>query len=161
MSAIEWLLTFLGRFLETLNFELNSYFLSNLMQLQSTCYKRFWRGMNLKILLSVPSAQNFIIWMNVLKESIDLFAQKSALTFCFLLEKAEHCGNKLVNKVILKNGATKFYSLKVYCWKSIRSQIENILQKMTELCEHWRTRQVGESVLSDVYDGEVWKNLSG
>ena len=32
---------------------------------------------------------------------------------------------------------------------------------MTELCEHWRTWQVGESVLSDVYDGEVWKNLSG
>ena len=30
---------------------------------------------------------------------------------------------------------------------------------MTELCEHWSTRQVGESVLSDVYDGKVWKNF--
>ena len=30
---------------------------------------------------------------------------------------------------------------------------------MPELCEQWRTRQVEESVLSDVYDGEVWKNF--
>ena len=28
---------------------------------------------------------------------------------------------------------------------------------MTELCEHWRTRQVGESMLTDIY--EVWKNF--
>ena len=30
---------------------------------------------------------------------------------------------------------------------------------MPELCEHWRSRQVGESVLNDIYDGEVWKNF--
>ena len=66
-----------------------------------------------------------------------------------------------MNKVILKNNVTKFYPLKVYCWKSIISQLENILQRaeMTELCEHWRTRQVWESVLSDIHDGEVWKNF--
>ena len=66
-----------------------------------------------------------------------------------------------MNKVILKNGVTKFYPLKVYCWKNIISQLENILQRaeMTELCEHWRTRQVGESVLSDIHDGEIWKNF--
>ena len=64
-------------------------------------------------------------------------------------------------KVILKNGATKFYPLRVYCWKSIISQLESILQRtgIPELCEQWRTRQVEESVLSDVYDGEVWKNF--
>lgn len=28
-----------------------------------------------------------------------------------------------------------------------------------DLCEHWRSRQVKESVLSDMYDGEVWKNF--
>ena len=108
--------------------------------------------MNSKNLLSVPSAQNFIIWMNALKESTNTL---------FPLGKAKHCGNKLVNKVILKNGVTKFYPLNVFCWKSITSQLENILQRagMTELCEHWRTRQVGESVLSDVYDYEVWKNF--
>ena len=86
---------------------------------------------------------------------------KKCTNILFPHGKAKHCGNKLVNKVILKNGVTKFYPLKVYCWKSIVSQLENILQRagMTELCEHWRTRQVGESALSDVYDGEVSKNF--
>lgn len=86
---------------------------------------------------------------------------KKYTNILFPLGKAKHCGNRLVNKVILKNGVTKYYPLKIYCWKSIISQLENILQRagMTELCEHWRKRQVGESVLSDVYDGEVWKNF--
>jgi len=55
----------------------------------------------------------------------------------FPLGKAKHRGNKIVNQVILKNGVTKFYPIKVYCWKSIISQLEDILQRtgMPELCE--------------------------
>ena len=110
--------------------------------------------MNLKNLLSAPNVQSCIIWMNASKESMEQFSQR-------ITGKAKHCGSKLVNKVILKNGATKLYPLKVYCWKSIISQLESILQRtgIPELCEQWRTRQVEESVLSDVYDGEVWKNF--
>ena len=81
---------------------------------------------------------------------------------CFFpLGRAKHCGSKLVDKVILKNGVSKFYPVKVYCWKSLVSQMENILQRtgLPELCEQWRTRQVEEGVLSDIYDGEVWKNF--
>lgn len=64
-----------------------------------------------------------------------------------------------MNKVILKNDATKFYPLKVHCWKSIISQLESILQKtgMPKACEQWRTRLVEEDTLADVYDGEIWK----
>ena len=49
----------------------------------------------------------------------------------------------------------------MYCWKSIISQLESILQRtgIPELCEQWRRREVLESVLSDVYDGQVWKNF--
>ena len=49
----------------------------------------------------------------------------------------------------------------MYCWKSIVSQLESILQRtgIPELCEQWGTRQAEESVLSDVYDGEEWKNF--
>ena len=116
--------------------------------------------MNLKNLLSAPNVQSCIIRMNASKESMEQFSQGSAVTFCFPKGK-QSTGSKLVNKVILKNGATKFYPLKVYCWKSIISQLESILQRtgIPELCEQWRTRQVEESVLSDVYDGEVWKNF--
>ena len=65
--------------------------------------------MNLKNWLS---AQNFIIWLNALKESMEL-THRNALTDLFPLGKAKHCGNKRANKVILKNGVTNFYSLKV------------------------------------------------
>lgn len=82
---------------------------------------------------------------------------KKCSNILFPLGKAKHCNTKLVNKVILKNGITRFYPLKVYCWKSIISQLESILQRerFPDLCEHWRSRQVKESVLSDMYDGEV------
>ena len=53
---------------------------------------------------------------------------KKCTNILFPLGKAKRCGNKLVNKVILKNGVTEFYPLRVYCWKSIISQLENILQ---------------------------------
>ena len=67
--------------------------------------------MNLKNLLSAPNVQSCIIWMNALKESMEQFSQGSAVTFCFPKGK-QSTGSKLVNKVILKNGATKFYPLK-------------------------------------------------
>ena len=53
--------------------------------------------------------------------------------------------------------------MKVYCWKSVISQLEIILQRegFPDLCEHRRRRQDKESVLSDVYDGEVWKSFEG
>ena len=91
-SEVEWLLTFLGRFLQTLNYGLNSDFFSNLMLFfPTTIYMlqklQIWRGMNLKNLLSVLSVQNCTIWMNALRESMKLFSQGSALTFCCLLEK--------------------------------------------------------------------------
>ena len=117
--------------------------------------------MNLKNLSSVLSVQNFIIWMNVLKESMEPFFPKKCSNVVFPQGRAKHCGSKLVNKVILKNDVTKCYPLKVYCWKSIISQLESILQRtgIPELCEQWRRREVLESVLSDVYDGQVWKNF--
>jgi len=86
---------------------------------------------------------------------------KRCSNILFPLGKAKHCNAKLVNEVILRNGITKFYPLKVYCWKSIISQLESILQRegFPDVCEHWRSRQVKDSVLSDMYDGEVWKNF--
>ena len=71
----------------------------------------------------------------------------------FPLCKVKLCGTKLVNKVIQKNGITRSYPLKVYCWKSIISQLESIL----ELCEEWRTRLVDKDIIADVQDGDVWR----
>ena len=45
--------------------------------------------------------------------------QRKCSNILFSLGKAKHCGNKPVNKVILKHGVTKFYPLKEH-HKSIR-----------------------------------------
>ena len=165
-AAIEWLLTFLGRFLQTLNYGLNSDFLSNLMLFFPSTIYMLQNISDLKRdefekFVVCPKCAKLYHLDECLERKHGTVLPKKCTNILFPHGKAKHCGNKLVNKVILKNGVTKFYPLKVYCWKSIVSQLENILQRagMTELCEHWRTRQVGESVLSDVYDGEVSKNF--
>ena len=165
-AAVEWLLAFLGRFLQTLSFGLDSEFFSNLMLLFPTTIYMLHRISNLKR----DEFEKFVVCSKCaklyhldecLKRKYGTILSKKCSNILFPQGKAKHCGSKLVNKVILKNGATKFYPLKVYCWKSIISQLESILQRtgIPELCEQWRTRQVEESVLRDVYDGEVWKNF--
>jgi len=163
-AAVEWLLTFLGRFLQTLNYGLNSDCFSNLTLFFPTTICMLQKISSLKrdefeIFVVCSKCTKLYHLDECLERKHGTVLPKKCTNILFPLGKAKHCGNKLVNKLILKNGVTKFYPLRVYCRKSIISQLENILQRMTELCEHWRTRQVGESILSDVYDGEVWKSF--
>lgn len=98
--AVEWLLAFLGRFLQTLNYGLGSEFLGNLILFFPTTIYTLHRISNLKrdefekfvICLSV---QNFIIWMNVLKESMEPFFPKSVQTFFFLKDELNTVGANL------------------------------------------------------------------
>ena len=157
---------FLGKFLQTLNYGLDSEFLSNLLLFFPTTIYTLHRISNFKrdefdkFVVCSKCAKLYHL-NECLERKHGTVLPKRCSNILFPRGRANHCGNKLVDKVILKNGATKFYPVKVYCWKSIISQLENILQRtgMPELCEQWRTRQVEESVLSDVYDGEVWKNF--
>ena len=133
-AAVEWLLAFLGRFLQTLSFGLDSEFFSNLMLLFPTTIYMLHRISNLKR----DEFEKFVVCSKCaklyhldecLKRKYGTILSKKCSNILFPQGKAKHCGSKLVNKVILKNGATKFYPLKVYCWKSIISQLESILQE--------------------------------
>ena len=71
------------------------------------------------------------------------------------------CGSPLAQKVTLKNGSTKFYALKTYCYKSIIDSLEALLKRpgLEEQCEKWRTRTIHDDLYADVYDGKVWKQF--
>ena len=165
-AAVQWILLFLGRFLQTLGYGLDSELFSNFVLVFPTTIYMLQRIANLKR----DDFEKFVVCSKCatlyqldecLERKHGTVIPKQCSNILFPLGKARHCNTKLVNKVILKNGITKFYPLKVYCWKSIISQLERILQRegFPDLCEHWRSRQVEESVLSDMYDGDIWKNF--
>lgn len=165
-AAVQWILAFPGRFVQSLGYGLDSEFFSNFVLFFPTTIYMLQRIANLKR----DDFEKFVVCSKCAKlYHLDECLERKHGTvipmrcsnILFPLGKAKHCNTKLVNKVILKNGITRFYPLKVYCWKSIISQLESILQRegFPDLCEHWRSRQVKELVLSDMYDGEVWKNF--
>ena len=73
------------------------------------------------------------------------------------------CGHNLLKKVVLSNGKTKYYPLKVYCYKKLKDSLFNLLNRpgMWQLCQHWKSRIVPPNSLADVYDGKVWKSFKG
>ena len=71
------------------------------------------------------------------------------------------CGNPLLKEVVLKNGSKALYPKKVYCYRSIKDGLKDIMSRtgIFDSCEEWRCRNVPEGYLGDVYDGKVWQNF--
>ena len=63
--------------------------------------------------------------------------------------------------MVLTNGAEEFYPLKVYCYNSVKEKLGEMLQRdgFPQLCESWRDHQTEEGHLSDIVDGQVWKDF--
>ena len=71
------------------------------------------------------------------------------------------CGAPLSKKVALSNGKEEFYPLKVYCYNSVKEKLQEMLMRdnFPQLCESWRDNQSDEGYLSDIIDGQVWKDF--
>ena len=68
---------------------------------------------------------------------------------------------KLVQEVQLSNNKTKFYPLKTYCYKNVINNIEQFLSRpdFEAECNKWRSRDVIQNHVSDLYDGEIWREF--
>ena len=75
--------------------------------------------------------------------------------------KKIQCGEDLVYNVQLKNGESRFYPIHYYCSNSIINLLEKLLGKkgFAEKCEHWRSRNIPDGKMADVYDGKIWKDF--
>ena len=69
------------------------------------------------------------------------------------------CGEPLLKEVSLKSGGTKHYPHKVYCYNSIIENLRQFRQRpeFVNKCELWRTRDIPEGFLADIFDGHIWK----
>lgn len=70
------------------------------------------------------------------------------------------CGAEVLKEIRLKNGQTKLYPHKVYCYRSIRETLTHFIKRpdFVQKCEIWRNRNVPDDILVDIYDGQVWKD---
>lgn len=50
---------------------------------------------------------------------------------------------------------------KSYCYKPIQESLQDLVKRpgLEDLCNHWRSRKHSPGFLTDIYDGNVWKEF--
>lgn len=71
------------------------------------------------------------------------------------------CGSLLLKTVELAGGRTQFYPFMTYCYLGVDVHLQMLLNRSDFFsnCELWRKRKEEAGILSDVYDGQVWKDF--
>ena len=72
------------------------------------------------------------------------------------------CGNLLMKTIISPSGEKLLFPHKTYCYRPIEKSLQLLLNRtgFENNCEKWRNLQSFPDVLTDVYDGNVWKSFS-
>ena len=67
----------------------------------------------------------------------------------------------ILKTVELASGRTYLYPRLTYCYLGLKVSLQRLLLRpdFSSDCELWRSRQIDEGVLSDVYDGKVWSDF--
>ena len=73
----------------------------------------------------------------------------------------KECGQVLLKDLKSISGKRLFMSIKTYCYRSVKESIQTLLTHSgwEQECEKWRDRNTGLGLLTDVYDGKIWKTL--
>ncbi|XP_066929656.1 uncharacterized protein [Clytia hemisphaerica] len=76
--------------------------------------------------------------------------------------RRKECGQLLMKTIVSPTGKKTLYPFKIYCYKSLKENLQSLLRDPTfeDKCEAWRKLEKHPDVLSDVYDGRVWKHFS-
>ena len=165
-NGLEWLLRFLFQFLHILGITCNSQYLCQLALLFPSSLYLLRKFVNLK-------RDNFVKFavcpkcaaLYQLNDCTRLVGGQIVSNVCtrrpFKKGKRGPCGAALAKKVILGSGKVCFYPFKLYCFNSVIEQVETLLKRpgIPEMCEQWRERIVDENIISDVYDGKIWKDF--
>lgn len=78
------------------------------------------------------------------------------------LHHRKACCAPLMKKIHISNGEVEYCPRFVYAYQPIKSSFQRLLNRpgFAAKLEHWRTRPTVDSKVSDVYDGNVWKEFS-
>ena len=71
------------------------------------------------------------------------------------------CDTVLLKKVSLKHGKTKLVPKKEYPYRSVIKSLNVLLQRpcVLEKLDAWKERSVPDGLLTDIYDGKIWKEF--
>ena len=71
------------------------------------------------------------------------------------------CGTLLLKSVESVSGRTYLYPYLTYCYLGLKVSMENLLTRTNFFtnCELWRSREINEGTMQDVYDGQVWNDF--
>ena len=85
---------------------------------------------------------------------------KDCIKRCGTKETSEKCscGTLLLKPVKSTTGKVFLCPLKTFCYMPIKNSLQELLNRpgFHDACESWRTRNVVEGTMSDVYDGKIW-----
>ena len=72
----------------------------------------------------------------------------------------ERCGTALVKVVELGSGKKVFRPYKTYCYNSLITSLQCLLQLegFARLAEEWKLRESSD-LIRDIYDGQIWKDF--
>lgn len=75
--------------------------------------------------------------------------------------RRQPCGTTLLKTKRSSNGSVYLYPKQMYCYKKVIESIQDLLHKKNFIndCEKWRDRNLPDSTLGDVYEGQVWKDF--
>ena len=126
----------------------------------------------------IPS--NVLSGKKVLGTNVDNFDKFVCCPSCSALYNMEDCLDALsfIFHSILKNSTAKHvqqlflkglehllapqhYSRMIYCYRSIIDSLQQLILRDNFLsdCEKWCNRSVQDSILEDIYDGQIWKDF--
>ena len=71
------------------------------------------------------------------------------------------CSSPLLKVVKTASGKHMSHPLKLFCYRSIIESIKNLVQKpgMLDTLNKWKERSMPDGIMSDIYDGSVWKSF--
>jgi hypothetical protein len=66
-----------------------------------------------------------------------------------------------LSEITLKNGKSKYYPRKYYCYKPLLESFASLCKRKGFLksCELWRLRKNPPNTLCDIYDGKIWEDF--
>lgn len=71
------------------------------------------------------------------------------------------CGQPLLRKISSRSGKECLLPYKVYCYMPLKNNLERLLKypNFLENCNLWRRRPDNGEIMSDIYDGAIWKEF--
>ena len=96
-----------------------------------------------------------------LKDCLDKIGSVITGKTCTFKPFSKCCNASLMKEIVTCNGSKRFYPHRVYCFSNLVSDLQALVRRpgFVEQCESTRSAVAGLGLLSDVYDGSIWKDF--